>query len=298
MSVICNICGKEFTKEHLGHHLSRTHSMNAVDYYYKYISKDTSDGKCKTCGKPTKFKSLNAGFRQFCGLKCSNSNKEKILKTENGCIEKYGVRNVFQVEDIKSKIKETNIKELGVDNPSKSKIIKDKKEETIIKNYGDNYLEIMLERRKATCIKKYGVEYYQQSWEGTYKSIKSSYKKKPYILPSGRTVYKQGYEPQLLDYIFSKDLIKEEEIEYYPKGIKYLSVDNKMRYYFPDIFIPKLRLIIECKSTWTLQTDFNLINKENEVKKLGINYIRIVNNDFSELDELLSLLFLHTDSKI
>ena len=49
--------------------------------------------------------------------------------------EKYGVDNVFQSEEIKEKIKETNLKKYGVENPQQNKEIKEKTLETNLERY-------------------------------------------------------------------------------------------------------------------------------------------------------------------
>ena len=73
---------------------------------------------------------------------CPNCRWEK---TKNTCIKKYGVRNVFQsneimTEDVKEKSKksrkETFIKRYGVKSPSQLDEVKEKKKQTSIKKYG------------------------------------------------------------------------------------------------------------------------------------------------------------------
>lgn len=133
---------------------------------------------------------------------------------------------------------------------------------------------------------RYGKEHFNQSDEAI-NNIKSLYHKKKFILPSGIIVHKQGYETNFLHYVFDNNLLQESDITYYVKGIKYMAIDNKIRYYFPDFYIERLNLIIECKSTWTIITDKNLKLKESAVKNLGYNYICILNNNFTEFLELI-----------
>ncbi len=69
---------------------------------------------------------------------------------------------------------------------------------------------------------------------------------------SGKVVYVQGYEPQILKelvYHFEEDDIivgskNVPEIWYY--------MENKKHRYFPDIYIKSINTIIEVKSKWTL----------------------------------------------
>ena len=82
-------------------------------------------------------------------------------KQKQNNLEKYGVENVFQLEEVKQKSKKTIINKYGVDNVSKSPIIKKKKEETSLDKYGEtNPLKssIIKEKIKNTVINRYGVD--------------------------------------------------------------------------------------------------------------------------------------------
>lgn len=87
---------------------------------------------CDLCGcnKIITYKDYNSyGYvdgNYFC-RKCK-------LKKNN--LEKYGVENVFQLNDIKQKIKDTTMSKWGVDNVSKSEEIKSKKIKTNQSKYG------------------------------------------------------------------------------------------------------------------------------------------------------------------
>jgi hypothetical protein len=68
--------------------------------------------------------------------KISIGRRKAQKQLEATCIEKYGVANPFQNEEIKQKIKETLISKYGVDSPQKSNLIRQKTEETIQTSYG------------------------------------------------------------------------------------------------------------------------------------------------------------------
>jgi len=255
--------------------------MTAEQYYKKYIMRKIGENKCKTCGRKTTLINIDRGFHSYCSSKCSNRNPTKKAKVEKSCLKKYGVKNVFQSDSIKRKSLKTIREKFGCANISSLQEVKDKKIATLIKNYGKNYGQILKNQRIKTCRSKYGKAYYNQTDDGICRSINTSFKKKKYILPSGRVIYKQGYEPNFLDYVFGKGLFKEKDIEYNPKGIKYRAVDNKFRYYFPDFLIKSLNMIVECKSSWTMKTDKNVVNKEKAAKRQGYRYVRIVNNNFT-----------------
>ena len=107
--------------------------------------------------------------------KTTNNNKEKYYCNHKDCInkkreksnkQKYGIKNVFELENVKDKIIKTNFKRYGVKNPQQNKEIKQKTIETIKLKYGvENVFQSknIKEKIKKTMIKKYGVEYPQQS---------------------------------------------------------------------------------------------------------------------------------------
>jgi very-short-patch-repair endonuclease len=63
------------------------------------------------------------------------------------------------------KIEESNLNKYGVKNISQLDEIKNKKIETCLKNHGVNSGFQLIEKRKRTCLKKYGAEYPTQSKE-------------------------------------------------------------------------------------------------------------------------------------
>jgi hypothetical protein len=91
----------------------------------------------------------------------------------NNNIKKYGVANVFAREDIKEKIKQTNIERYGVEHPSKSGQLLKKKSDNFMKKYGVSYNLHMpdvkikaatalkspevIEKRNRTFLERYGV---------------------------------------------------------------------------------------------------------------------------------------------
>src|SRR5574344_518002 len=58
-------------------------------YHFFNDDKDLKLGLCKECGKRCKFRKLRVGYGKFCGSKCANSNKEKILYTKSVLKERY-----------------------------------------------------------------------------------------------------------------------------------------------------------------------------------------------------------------
>jgi hypothetical protein len=114
------------------------------------------DVKCDICGNENRIK-----YNQMIKYCYTDHYFCKKCKNKNTLLEKYGVINVFQLNEIKEKIKITNIEKYGVDNPSKNETIKNKKKETSIKNYGVEQSlssQIIKNKSKNTLLEKYGID--------------------------------------------------------------------------------------------------------------------------------------------
>ena len=227
------------------------------------------------------------------GVEYPLQSEQMKLKSRKTCLEKYGVEHGTQSKYSKDKSKGTCRKHYGVEHNSQSELIKDSKKQKSLEKYGvDNpsQSEEIKEQKRQTCLKHYGVDNPTKNKDILEKAHKSALRSKLFVLPSGKIIYKMGWEPPFLDYVFQNNILKEEEMEYHPKGMKYMGIDNKEHYYFPDFYIPKWNLIIEIKSTWTLLQDKNVHLKEEATRKLGYDYMRIINLgknktlDFTEFD--------------
>ena len=99
--------------------------------------------------------------------------KEKQHQRELKMLEHYGVRNPFQLESVKEKIKKTNMERYGVEYVQQSDFIKQKFKTTCINKYGvDNPAKTKQakDKMKNTCMERYGVEYSFQSENNKEKS--------------------------------------------------------------------------------------------------------------------------------
>jgi len=222
---------------------------------------------------------------------------------EQTCFEKYGSKSIFNNKTFQEKIKLTNLQKYGVknvfDSPlfqkqiqqkqiarsnSQKQKIKTKTQQTCLQKYGTIcplQNKDIQNKTFQTNIKKYGVQYPSQNKEIIQKIEQTSVQSKPYVLPSGKIIWKMGYEPQFLDYIFQNNILLENEIDYSPNGIKYCSKQGIDHYYFPDFYIPKWKLIIEIKSTYTLAKDKDILLKEQCVYANGYQYCLIYNDPMS-----------------
>lgn len=143
---------------------------------------------CPVCGNPVKFVDKTRGYKVYCSQECKNSDKGKLIfnqKLQSTCLEKYGVQNPFQDEEVKEKIKETCLQRYGHEHACQSEHVKQKTRstsleryncpvtsqnlevkrkliETNIKRYGVPYTfmsNIQKQKSKETCLQKYGYEY-------------------------------------------------------------------------------------------------------------------------------------------
>lgn len=126
--------------------------------------------KCDYCGNIYNINYNNYNMKTKNGILpscCDNVNcmkQKRSLITQN----KYGVDNVFQLESIKDKIKETILELYGVENPQQNKDVKIKAGNTNLEKYGViNVFQSEEIKKKIvnTNLTKYGVEYTMQSEE-------------------------------------------------------------------------------------------------------------------------------------
>jgi len=175
--------------------------------------------------------------------------KDEILpKTKKTNLMRYGVENVFQDGSVKEKIVKTSLKKYDC-------IVYSKTEEA-------------KERVKKTNLERYGCEYPAQNPEIFEKSMKNSHRYKEYIWKTGEISLVQGYEPIVLTeleeegYTFDEILTSTKDMPL----IKY-SFEGVSRRYFPDIFIPKENIIIEVKSNYTLNKEWDKNQAKFEATK-------------------------------
>ena len=126
--------------------------------------------------------------------------------------------------------------------------------ETIMERYGGwSKLHNM---QKAAVKLKYGVENVMQVYDVFTKQQKSSHTVK-YINIDGVDIQYQGYELKGIEYLLSIG-ININEIVIGKSNIPVINYifRGKNKIYFPDIYIPHINHIIEVKSKWTMQKEY------------------------------------------
>jgi len=305
----CLICNKKI-KDHPGlfaKHLKK-HKISPKEYFDKFTKIST---KCPICGEKKKFISVLSGYtntccKKDCVIKLKSIGRMKTLQ------DKYGVDNISFLQETKDKISNSlrnkseedkkmiiekrrktyqkNYSEVHYMKSSEARLLfhnineqrtKEEREEIndkLSKTFNtksENEIKIINEKIRKTCQKKYGVDSPMQVPEIFEKQQKSIYKYKDYILPSGKIIKVQGYEPKALDILF-KQGYKEKDIETSVKNmpnIWYIGSDKKKHRYFPDIFIISENKIIEVKSEYTFNADYEInMLKEEACLKAGYKF--------------------------
>lgn len=247
---ICEECDRTFKNlSGLGKHINTFH--NTKNYYDTWLKED-NEGFCKICGVKTNFTSIQYSYKNCCSKKCSNIYTQK--QTEKGNIEKYGVKNVFQLNNINEK--SLNTREYKYGN----------------KNYTNK------EKYKQTMMNRYGVAYAVQKQSIHEKQQKTACKTKQFR--NTDLYYQASYELDFLNNFYDKfsDIKRGPTIKY--------TFENKEHFYFPDFYIPSLNLIVEIKN----KNLYNFYLNKNKIKEKatianGFNYLIIIDKNYSEISK-------------
>lgn len=232
-------------------------------------------------------------YHYFCKEKVKDIieylNLPSAEKYKQTCLRRYGVENIFQLEEIKNKIFETNtekygfksfnqspqskekykqtcLRKYGVENVSQIEEIKKKKEETFLKHFGSkcNFSSKELrEKYQQVCIDKYGtgVISYKYKYDDNY--------------------FDSSWELAYYFYLKNENI----DFEYHTKFFEYLDSKNNIHKYFPDFVVNGE--IVEIKGNQFLDKDGKLkdLNPEKQYiaeakqKCMDRNNVVVISND-------------------
>lgn len=165
-------------------------------------------------------------------------------KSRATCLERYGSESYLTSDEGRARLKQTSMERYGVANPSSSAIVRDRVRQTMTSRYGvDNPSKIDAVKDKI-------------------QANRNPYRSYDYALPSGKTIRLQGYENHGIELLLQE--FNEDEIVFGKAVPRFRYVMDGDRMYYPDFFIPKMNLIVEVKSTWTMKAQHqrNLLKEE------------------------------------
>lgn len=253
-------------------------------YYEQYVT--NKEENCPFCSSQKTFYQHNHSYAKTCGsnecygqlikeIKAQFSNEknaqinQKRAKTNRI---KYGTEQNTANPEIKAKVKATR-PAIMPDGRTKEEHIQERARLGKLRKYGDiNYnnrqkiketkskqsdevKKRIAEKRRYTNLKRFGVECVLLL--STSKTAASNAKIKDFVLPSGKVIGVQGYEPRALSTLlesYNEESIQISDARNISKCgmpiIKWIDTQRKHRLYYPDIYISKEKKIIEVKSRW------------------------------------------------
>nr|WRK65162.1 endonuclease [Marseillevirus futianmevirus] len=203
---------------------------------------------------PMKCEKVKEKFKEVISRKSVEEKETTKRKREASLLRKYGVTNPMKSEELLL-IHKKSVEERYKNNPEKLENANKKYKETCMKKYGvDNPMKLKETQLKsrATYKAKTGYDHQSQNPEVARKILKSSFRKKEFLMPSGTPFICQGFEPLALQLLLDEGIKEQDILSPSEQGIKIpYEFQEKERMYHPDIFVPSLNLFIEVKSDWT-----------------------------------------------
>lgn len=290
VSVKCHLCGKEFKNLiSLSRHIKRSHpDVSTEDYYNLYLKTNKLEGFCQICTKPTKFLSLDRGYKETCCKTCTNvfkygfsspfCHQETHSKSRQTKLKRYGDAHYLNVEkqkktmlkkyggtglaspEIRKRIEETNLDRFGSKSPLGSKEIQDKIKNTNLDKYGvENVFssDEIKEKIKETNLATFGFENAMQSEE-----VKNK--------------VKDTLEQEYGGLGYASEIIREKSILTRSENLKkYIDDNNLVLVSSLDLKYPEVSLedaeICEYQNSHLISKEdmHKALTKDEELKKVG-----------------------------
>ena len=286
---------------------------------------------CPICGNNVLF-NKKGYFSTTCSKECTNKLRKQhidetliklygtttynnIEKTKKSCLEKYGVENVAQDNNVKNKIKETCLEKYGVEYITQSNTFKQKTKETCLEKYGveSPLLSVDIQEKiKQTNISRYGVEVACNNSEirkkiiNTFKS-ETSQQKRNNTLSKNNTWNTSSIELLIKQFLLDNNInfIYQYKSDVYPFNCDFYFPDNDLYleiqgswthgghpYNENDINDIKLANIWKTSNskyynnayqTWVIRD----VTKRNIAKQNKLNYHEIFSIKFAEVIEII-----------
>jgi len=178
------------------------------------------------------------GYEWFC---CTEAYKSIIL-------EKYGSEHYVTSDHCKKQMMDRY--------GSEHYVTSDHCKKQMMDRYGSEYF-ITSQKYRDYMLQTYGAESAMQCPELFRKAQASSFCRKPYVSPDGKTFMVLGYEGVAIE-----DILKQEGVKTFYAGedveipvFQYTGEDDKTHFYYPDVYIPDENRVIEIKSVYIYNRD-------------------------------------------
>ena len=133
--------------------------------FVRYFLLGILDKKCLQCGRLLNNQQLRKNAH-YCSKLCANKSKIVKQNRRKSVIEKYGVQNISQLDNVKQKKIDSCFKNYGVGYPLQSKLILQNLKKTNLQKYGVEYAlqnKRIMEKTKYSNLKKYSAQNYFSS---------------------------------------------------------------------------------------------------------------------------------------
>lgn len=269
------------------------------EHIWNFCHQNMTIPACEICKKQVKFSNkFISGYNRFCSARCAQDSPVTKGKQKQTLFENFGVSHNFKSRKIKEARQKTWLKKYGVDNPAKAEQVQNRITKTIELRYGKEWRAGAFSRNMQS---RYGVEnsMHLQPFQAKVSAKRSN---KPYITPSGKSIWTQGFEWKALNILFST--YAEDDIKVHSDVPAIWYLQDKRRIHFPDIFVQSKNLIIEVKSGYTFRAMLSKnIAKMQAAIEAGFNYAfwifeksetpKIIAS-LAQLDEVVTTLQMNT----
>ena len=191
---------------------------------------------------------------------------EIIIKRKKTKLEKYGDEN-FNNQNKKKKTLKEKYGDENFNNTMVRKI-------SLKEKYGDENFNNQ-HKKELTCISKYGVRHSNQDPDTMRKIQISSLKLK--FHDKMKIHYRGSYEKHFLDFCFDNNI----EVSNFEEKLFYEYLGKTHRY-FPDFYHRESNTIIEIKSTFTFEKDYDINLLKEKCAKEKYNFLFIIDKNYSE----------------
>jgi len=231
------------------------------------------------CNNETKFDNEKNLFRQFCSIQCRNRSikmrkqisdkwdnnlkQQKVKKSKETCLERYGVENPMQLQSVQSKSKKTCLERYGVEYIWQSKEVRDKVIQTTIKRTGvDN-----INQKHFTNFKQWNdVEFITKTFIKEQKVMITEMSK--YFNCHEGTIYKH-LKKLNIKYKTTKGSVYEQEIVEYIKSLNVNVIQNDRSIIGDelDVLCPDQKIAIEFNGLYWHSYGLNNVNiRQSDLK--------------------------------